>query len=176
MRILMIKKDSQLRREVEFELRWDPKVNAAQISVTVDDGAVSLLGAVDTRAEVEAAEDAVKRVGGVRNVTAELKVKIFSDLTRPDAHIAAAVASALEWNVLVPSTVSARVHDGWVTVEGQCVMNYQRRAAESTIRYLAGVVGVSNCISLNARALTPQVKSQVVPDLQRRVAADASST
>ncbi len=44
----MNKTDSQLKQDVETELRWDPKVNAAQIGVSVDNGAVTLLGAVDT--------------------------------------------------------------------------------------------------------------------------------
>jgi len=46
----MSKTDIQLKKDIEEELRWDPMVNSAQIGVTVDKGAVSLLGAVDTYA------------------------------------------------------------------------------------------------------------------------------
>ena len=46
----MTKTDSQLKKDIENELRWDPKVNAAQVRVSVDKGAVSLFGAVDTYA------------------------------------------------------------------------------------------------------------------------------
>ena len=42
----MTKNDKQLQQDIEAELRWDPKVNAAQIGVTVEEGAVALLGAV----------------------------------------------------------------------------------------------------------------------------------
>ena len=63
----MNKTDNQLKQDIEAELRWDPKVNAAQIGVTVDKGAVSLLGAVDTYPQKWAAEDATKRVSGVEH-------------------------------------------------------------------------------------------------------------
>jgi hypothetical protein len=32
----MTKTDMQLKQDIEEELRWDPKVNAAQIGVSVD--------------------------------------------------------------------------------------------------------------------------------------------
>jgi hypothetical protein len=76
----MTKTDNQLKEDIEQELRWDPKVNAAQIGVSVDKGAVSLLGAVDTYAEKWAAEDATKRVFGVRTV-ARISRSRFSPTT-----------------------------------------------------------------------------------------------
>jgi len=42
----MNKTDAQLKQEIEEELRCDPKVNAAQIEVTIDEGAVSLGGSI----------------------------------------------------------------------------------------------------------------------------------
>jgi len=47
----MTKTDIQLKQDIEQELAWDPKVNAAQIGASVDKGAVSLLGTVDTYAQ-----------------------------------------------------------------------------------------------------------------------------
>jgi osmotically-inducible protein OsmY len=43
---IMNKTDLQLKQDVEAELGWDPKINAAQIGVAVDQGAVSLMGTV----------------------------------------------------------------------------------------------------------------------------------
>ena len=34
----MTNTDSQLKQDIETELRWDPKVNSAQIGVSVDKG------------------------------------------------------------------------------------------------------------------------------------------
>lgn len=81
----MKKTDLQLRQDIEEELLWDPMVNAAQIGVTVNDGAVSLLGTVDTYAEKWAAEDATKRVSGVRAVAQDLTVKVLGEHQRSDS-------------------------------------------------------------------------------------------
>ena len=99
----MTKTDNQLRQDIEDELRWDPKVNAARIAVSVDTGAVTLLGAVDTYAEKWAAEEATKRVSGIRTVAQNLTVKILSAHASSDTDIAAAAQSALRWDVFVRS-------------------------------------------------------------------------
>jgi osmotically-inducible protein OsmY len=92
----MAKTDVQLKQDIEQELSWDPKVNAAQIGVSVDHGAVSLLGTVDTYAQKWAAEDATKRVSGVRTVAHDLTVKVLSEHVRSDSDIAGAVQSTLK--------------------------------------------------------------------------------
>jgi VCBS repeat-containing protein len=171
----MSKTDNQLKEDIEQELRWDPKVNAAQIGVSVDKGVVSLLGAVDTYAEKWAAEDATKRVCGVRTVAQDLTVKILADHVRTDSDIAAATQSALKWDVFVPKAVTAKVNHGALTLEGQVTWNYQRDAAERAVRYLAGVVSVFNAITLKPETSASQVKEQVVAALQRHATADAKS-
>jgi len=170
-----MKTDLQLKQDIEDELRWDPKINAAQIGVSVDKGAVTLLGTVDTYAEKWAAEDATKRVCGVRTVAQDLTVKILADHKRSDSDIAGAVQSALKWDVFVPKTVTARVQGGWVTLEGPASWNYQRDAAMRSVRYLAGVVGVSNSITLKPQASAAEVKEKIQAALQRQATADANS-
>jgi osmotically-inducible protein OsmY len=169
------KTDMQLQRDVEEELRWDPKVNAARVGVTVDHGAVSLLGEVDTYAEKWAVEHAAKRVGGVRTVAQDLKVKLLGAHTRSDSEIAAAVEGALSWDVFVPKGVTARVQEGAVTLEGEVGWNYQRDAAERSIRHLAGVVMVANQIRLTSRTSAANVKEKVVAALARQATEDAKS-
>lgn len=171
----MIKTDTQLKQDIEDELGWDPRVNAAQIGVSVDKGAVSLLGAVDTYAEKWAAEEAIKRVSGVRSVAQELTVKIIPDHVRDDADIAAAIRSALKWNVFVPKSVTATVAQGSVTLAGHATWNYQRDAAERAVRHLTGVVAVHDTITLSPDASAEQVREKVEAALQRQATADANS-
>jgi osmotically-inducible protein OsmY len=171
----MNKTDNQLKKDIETELSWDPKVNAAKIGVTVDQGAVSLLGSVDTYAEKWAAEEATKRVSGVRTVAHDLTVKVLGEHERGDSEIAAAVQRALEWDVFIPKTVSAEVHQGSVTLRGQANWHYQRDAAERAVRYLRGVVSVSNVIALAPETSAAQVKEQVESALLRQAKADAKS-
>ncbi len=171
----MSKSDTQLKQDIEDELRLEPKVNDSQIGVTVDKGAVSLLGAVDTYAEKWAAEDATRRVSGVRTVAQDLTVKILADHARSDSEIAGAVQSALRWNVFVPKAVTATVQKGSVNLEGQVNWHYQRDAAERAIRHLTGVVHVNNAVTLVPHASTLQVKEQIQAALQRQAAANAHS-
>ena len=172
----MAKTDVQLKQDIEQELSWDPKVNAAQIGVSVDHGAVSLLGTVDTYAQKWAAEDATKRVSGVRTVAHDLTVKILSDHVRSDSDIASAVQSTLKWDVLVPKAVTAVVRDGWVTLAGQVDWNFEREAAGRAIRNLTGVVNVNNLVTLKKKeASATQVKEKVEAALQRQATADSKS-
>jgi osmotically-inducible protein OsmY len=172
----MTKTDSHLKQEIEDELRWDPKVNAAQIAVSVDNGTVSLLGAVDSYAAKWAAEDATKRVGGVRAIAQDLTVKLEGDHVRTDGEVAAAVLSALKWDVFVPEAVTAKVQNGAVTLEGQVAWNFEREAAERSIRYLSGVASVYNAITLKPPSVSvSQVKGKVEAALKRQAKADANS-
>jgi osmotically-inducible protein OsmY len=171
----MTKTDIQLKKDIETELSWDPKVNAAQIGVAVDRGAVSLLGTVDTYAEKWAAEDATKRVSGVRTVAQDLRVKILGEHTRSDSEIAAAVQRALDWNVFIPKSITADVHNGSVTLKGQSNWHFQKDAAEHAVRFLAGVVNVHNAIAIAPEVSASEVKEKVEAALQRQAKADAKS-
>lgn len=172
----MNKTDMQLKRDIEEELRWDPKVNSARIGVTIEHGAVTMLGEVDTYAEKWAAEDAIKRVGGGRTVAQDLTVKIQNDHKHSDSEIADAVQNALKWNVYVPSAVTAKVQQGAVTLEGQVTWHFQRDAAERAVRYLTGVTTVHNWVTLKQpQASEAQVKEKVLAALQRQATTDANS-
>jgi len=195
----MSKTDSQLKKDIDDELLWDPRINSAQIGVSVDDGAVSLLGTVGTYAEKWAAIDATKRIGGVGTVAQDLVVKLLPDHLHSDSDIAAAIQNALQWNVYIPKAVTAQVQQGSVWLEGQVIWNYQRVVAERAVRYLSGVVEVHNLITLKPQTAearvngksthfwsrwashfrtqtsAKQIKDDVLAALQRQATADAAS-
>jgi len=171
----MSKTDNELKKDIEDELRFDPTLNAAQIGVTVDHGAVSLLGEVDTYAQKSAAEEATKRVGGVRIVAQDLTVKVLEEHKRTDVEIAGALQIALNWNVSIPKTVTATVVNGFVTLQGIAQWNYQREAAVRAIEFLTGVVGIINQIELQPPISTDQVKEKIEAALQRQAKADTNS-
>ena len=193
----MTKTDIQLKQDIEDELLWDPRVNSAQIGVSVDNGGIALLGTVDTYAEKWAAEDAAKRVSGVHTVSQNLFVKILPEHVHSDSDIAAAIQNALQWNVYIPKTVTAQVQQGSVRLEGKVNWNYQRVTAERAVRYLTGVVAVHNLITLKPQvgstqrkpthfwarwashfwnqSSTRKIKEKVTTALQRQAAAEAAS-
>ena len=63
-----MKTDSQLQKDVIAELKWEPLLREAEIGVSAKDGIITLTGTVDGYAKKSEAEDAVKRVMGVKAV------------------------------------------------------------------------------------------------------------
>lgn len=69
--------DSDIKRDVEEELRWDPKIDIADIiGVAVKDGVVTLTGVVRNYSDMLEAEEAAKRVAGVIGLANDLEVRL----------------------------------------------------------------------------------------------------
>jgi osmotically-inducible protein OsmY len=166
--------DSELQRRVLDELKWEPSVDAAHIGVSVQDGVVTLSGHVSSYVEKYAAEKAAKRVYGVQALVNEIEVKLPGSSERTDEDIAATAANALKWNLLVPADkIKVTVSKGWVKLEGEVSWQFQKNAAELTVRYLTGVRGVSNLIKVKPRVAPSEVKSKIENALKRSAEVDA---
>ena len=83
-----MKTDAQLQQDVLAELKWEPSINAAQISVEVKDGVVTLAGHVGSFAEKWDAGRAAQRVSGVNALAVEIEVLLPGPSQRSDAEIA----------------------------------------------------------------------------------------
>ena len=143
------KSDESIRNDVLSELSADPKITAIDITVTVKDGIVMLSGFATSYWEKDEAENAAKRVDGVKAVANDIVVKPTS--LRTDAEIARDVVHALKSHVGIPAErIKAIVHDGWVTLEGAVDWPYQKILAESAVKSLKGVVGITNNIEHHA--------------------------
>jgi osmotically-inducible protein OsmY len=167
----------KLQHDVLDELEWEPSVDAAHIGVAATQpGVITLTGTVATYVEKIAAERAAKRVAGVRAVANDIQVQPVGSYRRNDTDLAQAVLRALEWDIAVPDEkIKARVDDGWVTLEGEVALQFQRAAAENAVRRLSGVRGVTNQILLQVRAaIKPEaVKNRIEAALRRSAEIDA---
>jgi osmotically-inducible protein OsmY len=169
----MDKTDSQLQQDILAELRWDPKINAAHIGVEVLKGVVTLSGHVDSFVEKWNAEQAVKRVPGVKILAVELDVMLPNDNKRSDTEIALAVSNALRHNIYrLDQFVKAKVEGAIVTLTGEAQWQYQVDAATNAIRYLAGVVGINNRVLLKPSISVSAVKKDIDDAIQRRARND----
>jgi len=167
--------DSKLRQDVLDELDWQPHIPSAQIAVTADQGVVRLSGHVSTYAEKVAAEQAVKRVVGVRAAVLEsLEVRVADEIADADEEVGMRARTSIGWAALVPSgRVEVSVANRWVTLSGQLDWHFQRAAAETIVRNLAGVAGVANEITLRAQPQTTDLKSPIERALRRSADLDA---
>jgi osmotically-inducible protein OsmY len=166
--------DKAIQEAVMRELEWDPKVNAAHIGVAVKDGAVTLTGHVSSYSEKLAAVRAAERVHGVRAIADELKVKLPASSQRDDTDLAAEIARELEWNTLVPDTVTAEVRNGIVTLHGQVEWPYQRDEAERVVRDLKGVTGITNLITVEPRVKSSDIEQRIKEAIERAAELDAN--
>jgi osmotically-inducible protein OsmY len=168
-----MKTDTELQQDIMDELEWKPGLDAAAIGVTADSGVVTLSGQVASLSQKWEAEDAAKHVAGVRAVANDIKVDLDTD-ARTDADIARAALNALEWNVDVPDKrLEVTVSDGWVKLEGEVDWQYQRAAAERAVRYLSGVKGVTNLISIKPSVTPKEIKTKIQQAFKRSAALDA---
>jgi osmotically-inducible protein OsmY len=166
--------DTQLQRDVLNELEWEPSVHAAEIGVAVKEGIVTLSGTVGTYAEKLAAEKAAKRVRGVKAVAEDIAVKVPTGLERSDSDIASAAVVALGWDVEVPhEKLKVKVEDGRVTLEGEVDWAFQRDAATRAVRYLTGVRGVTNLVTIKPRVETWALKRRIADAFKRNAELDA---
>jgi len=164
--------DKAIRDDVIFELNWDPKITSSDIAVAVKDGVVTLSGYASSYFEKDAAEKAAKRVYGVRGVANDIEVKLTS--TRTDPEIARDAVHQLESHVSIPSDrVKVTVRSGWVTLEGSVDWQYQKTLAESVVKSLKGVIGVSNNIEVKPRVTPTEIKSKIEEALKRSAELDA---
>src|SRR5437879_4817429 len=164
--------DSSIGEDVVFELKWDPKITSNDIAVAVKDGVVTLSGFVSSYMGKDAAEKAAKRVYGVRAVANDVQVKPPS--TRTDPEIAREAVQELENHGFVPKDkTKVTVRNGWVTLEGTVDWQYQKHIAESAVKRLKGVLGITNNIEVKPTVSPKQVKEKIEEALKRSAEIDA---
>jgi osmotically-inducible protein OsmY len=168
-----MKTDLQIQQDVMAELKWDPKINAADIGVEVKNGVVTLSGHVDNYPEKWNAEDAAKRVSGVKALAIELNVIIPNASQKSDSEIAQAAANALKSNIYnLSNNVHIKVENGYITLTGNVEWQFQKIAAFNIMRYLLGVKGVYSQITVKPRLSVTLVKSDIDAAINRRALSD----
>jgi osmotically-inducible protein OsmY len=168
-----MKTDSELRRDVERELEWDPSIDARNIGVAAKNGVVTLTGYVNSYSDKWTAERTAKRVAGVTALANDIEVKLKGERTDPD--IAEAARLALKSDSRVPADrIKVIVERGWITLEGTVDYYYQKSAAESDVRYLAGVKGITNALAVTPKALPSEVRMKIEEALKRSAQLDAN--
>ena len=170
-----MKSDSDIKRDVEAELKWDPDIDPTDIGVAVKGGVVTLTGFVRSYTQKWQAERDVKRVSGVGGVANDIEVRLPTSSQRPDPEIARDAVAALKHELPYSSeTMKVLVKDGWLTLEGTAEWNYQRTRAEEAVRRVSGVKGVTNLILLKPRVAPSDIKAKIEEAFRRSAEVDAN--
>ena len=168
----MVRSDDEIRNSVVMELKWDPKITSSDIAVAVKDAVVTLSGFASSYWEKAAAEKAAKRVYGVRGVANDIEVKPL--LSRTDPEIARDAVQELQNHISIPADrIKVTVKSGWVTLEGSVEWQFQKAMAESAVKKLRGVLGVTNNIEVKPQVSPSGIKTKIEEALKRSAEIDA---
>jgi len=160
--------DSAIQQDALAELTWDAAVDARNLGVAVTGGVVTITGQVDTYAEKREAERLAEMIPGVSAV--RLDIEVITPEAFDDEALTVAIRNALSWAAyLPPQAVSVAVGQGWVTLAGTVRWGFQRQNAEDTVRYMKGVRGLTNAITVvNRSAPARDIRANIEAALTRR--------
>jgi osmotically-inducible protein OsmY len=173
----MTPKGLDLQEEVVEELAFNPRIYSEDIGVTINEGVVILRGAVPSFGQKWEAEDAVKRVRGVRGVADELVVALPSAHLRSDTDIALAIGHRFGSNTSIPASVKFVVKDGSVTLSGEVPWYYQMEEAALEARRVVGVKSIANIITITPETTVTddEIKRKVDSEFFRMADLDATN-
>jgi osmotically-inducible protein OsmY len=170
-----MRSNSDIKRDVEMELKWDPDISEADIAVAVKDGVVTLTGFVRSYAQKWQAERDAKRVAGVVALANDIEVRLPAIDQRPDPEIAREAVSALKTQLPYSADrIKVIVNNGWITLEGEVEWNYQKERAEEAVRHIKGTKGVMNMIMLKPRLSPTEIKRKIEEAFKRSAEIDAN--
>jgi len=149
-----MRSDTDIKKDVEAELRWSPDMDDTDIAVKVNGGEVILSGFADSYLSKYQAEIETRRIKGVTAVANDITVKPLSGAPT-DPQLARAAVEMLKTELPVAwEQIRPVVKEGHVSLEGTVEWHYQRERAESVVWNLAGVVSVRNSIKIRPLART----------------------
>ena len=169
-----MRSESDIRRDVEGELRWDPDIDATDIAVTVNNGVVTLAGFVRSFMQKYQTEADAKRVAGVVAVANDIEIRLPGVDERPDPEIARDAIQRIKSELpFARDEIRVVVKSGWVTLEGEVEWNYQRGRAEAAVRRVRGLKGVTNSIEVKPHVAPSEIRRKIEDALRRAAEIDA---
>jgi len=167
--------DSDIKRDVEQELRWAADIDSSGITVAVKDGIVTLSGFVRSYAQKWQSERDAQRVAGVVGVANDIEVRLPAIDQRPDPELAREAVAALKRELPYSADrIKVVVVNATMTLEGEVEWNYQKQRAEEIVRRVKGVRGVINTIRVKPSVAANDIKRRIEEALRRNAELDAS--
>lgn len=139
--------DEEIKKDVVDSLYWDNRVDAADISVTVVDGTVSLTGSVPSYSVKTAAAEDARLITGVVSVDDRLEVAYRA--LPADEDVRRDVVEALRRNPdLYEIKLDASVSNGWVTLTGTVDAFWKKMRVADVALSIRGILGVTNKLAV----------------------------
>ena len=171
-----MKTDSEIKKDILEELEWQPNIDETEIGVVVENGTVMLTGVLDNYQKKVAAENAIKRVKGVKALAGDIKVKYGTKYQKTDLEISKAIVKAFEWNIAVPEDkIEIEVRDGWINLSGEVNSAYQRDAAKRVAENITGAKWINNTITIKESSQPFDIKEKIAKAFIRSADIEANA-
>jgi osmotically-inducible protein OsmY len=167
--------DTNLKHDVDTELKWNPELDSTDIATKVTDGAVTLYGFARNFHERHQAEVSVKRIVGVRAVANDLAIRPNGPNKAADPEIARAAMNALKLELpTMWEPIRIMVRDARVVLEGTVKWQFVRERAERAVRQVVGIVDIRNSIHVAPAIVDGDIKSCIEAAFDRSAVVDSS--
>lgn len=145
-----VRTDEAIKADVVEQLRWDARVDASDVKVTVSERLVTLEGTVINQPARQAATDDAAGIPGVLAVANRLRVEPDGSRPRPtDRELKAGIETLFRLDaVLDEKDLSASVEDGVVTLEGSVSAYWEKGRAQELVAGLGGVMELRNHLAV----------------------------
>lgn len=137
--------EEDIKTDVVDHLKWDARVDASKVSVTVDSNTVTLEGEVPSYSAKTSAFDDAWNVQGVFDVDNQLKVKYPSEDILTDVEIKSNLENKFAWDPNLNSMkIDTEVENQWVELQGTVDEYWKLVDAETKASDMDSVIGVTN--------------------------------
>jgi osmotically-inducible protein OsmY len=143
--------DDELAQLVMDALLLDPTVPDHGIAITIGDGVITLRGKVDWLFQRQSAEEVVRRLPGVRDVTNLLIARVRPHETWPPTLRERIERTLVRMAEAEMDHIIVEEHEGRVVLLGYVHSEAVRRAAESAVWLAKGVTAVENRLAVRSR-------------------------
>jgi len=172
----MENKDKEIRKDVLNQLRWDSRIDASRIQVTVKDGKVVLSGKVPTYQGRRLASMDAAILPGVVSVDNRIDVELV--LVPPDSTVSARAARLLHsQSEIDASDIDVSVNSGRLILEGSVRKFRQKVRCEDLLSHIEGVTEIKNKLVVvpKKNIVDEKIGEEILAALERNVHVDASS-
>ncbi|MCR8560789.1 BON domain-containing protein [Mucilaginibacter sp. BJC16-A38] len=146
-----MKTDQQIKDEVMEQIRWEPLLHAASITVSVQNGEVTLTGNADNYAEKFTAQRAAFRVKDIKSITNNILVALPGKYKPSDEAILKNILETLAWHSSIPeNSIQVTVDKGCVSLNGELPFKYMAETAFNAILHLPGIILIQNNILIGS--------------------------
>jgi osmotically-inducible protein OsmY len=135
--------DDQIARRALDIIAWDSTIPDGKVQVKVQNSIVTLNGDVDWYYQKDDAENAVRKLTGVKALVNNIKVKPSAKAFDVKDRIEAALKRSAEMEA---NAIKVSASDGHVTLSGKVKTYYERELAERTAWSAPGVTMVNDQI------------------------------